>query len=262
MPLQVRDLGQVAGDGAGYYVPSHNFSFGVTSHGLVVTVAWGMIDATEARKLTEVWAATFSGPPRPTLLDITDLLAPDMDAFAAVRDLLEHRRDDRARVVERQAIVANAQYGAVFVEGYYAKFPPPYEVAVFRTRGDALAWLGHGCCAEEIAELDVARSEALLALRIWLATANLVTASIDVAAAATGMTARTLQRRLEEVGTTFQNELTRTQIMRAQRLMRETDRKLSDIALEIGCATPSVFSELFRKATGETPSQWRRRISQ
>lgn len=259
MPLEVRDLPRVDGDASGYYVPSDAFAFGVTSHGLVVTVGWGTIGARDAQELSEVWKATFAGPPRPTLLDVTRLLPPDSDAFAVVRDLLERHRDERARVVQRQAIVASADYSAVFLHGYFALFPPPYEVRDFRTRDEALAWLGHTCCAEEIAEMDGARSELLQRLRDWLATTDLVLASVDGAATAFGLTGRTLQRRLEEADTTFQSELTRAQIGRAQRLMRETDRKLSDIALEVGCATPSVFSDLFRKATGETPSQWRRR---
>lgn len=259
MPLEVRDLPRVDGEATGYFVPAHNFAFGVTTHGLVVTLAWGVIGAPEAHALSEVWKATFAGPPRPTLLDVTHLLAPDHDAFAKVRDLLEEHREARARVVKCQAIVANADYAAVFMRGYFAMFPPPYELRDFRTREEALAWLGHECCAEEIAELDGARSEVLLRLRQWLATTDLPSAALDTAAAAFGLTARTLQRRLEDVDTTFQSELTRAQIARAQRLMRETDRKLSDIALEIGCATPSVFSDLFRKVTGETPSQWRRR---
>lgn len=261
MALEVRDLPRVDGDACGYYVPSQSFAFGVTTHGLVVTLAWGVIGVSDARALSDVWAATFTGPPRPTLLDVTHLIAPDHDAFTTVRDLLEQHREARARVVQRQAIVASADYAAVFMRGYFAMFPPPYELRDFPTREEALAWLGHACCADEVAELDAARSAVLLQLRAWLATTELPSASLDGAAAAFGMTARTLQRRLEEAGAMFQSELRRAQVARAQRLMRETDRKLSDIALEIGCATPSVFSDLFRKATGETPSQWRRRIN-
>jgi AraC-like DNA-binding protein len=261
VPLEARGLARVDGDATGYYVASRNFAFGVTSHGVVVTVAWGVFDAAEARKLGEAWTATFTGPPRPTLIDVTHLLASDHDAFTTLRDVLEHRREERARVVQRQAIVANADYGAVFLRGYLAMFPPPYELRDFSSRDDALAWLQHSCCASEIAELDGSRSDELQRLRAWLETTDLASATIEVAAAAIGMTERTLQRRLEEVDATFQSELARVQIARAQRLMRETDRKLSDIALEVGCATPSVFSELFRKITGETPSQWRRRTS-
>ncbi len=261
MPLVVRDLGELNGDATGYFVPSRNFAFGVTTHGLVTTVAWGAFDATEARRLGDAWTVTFSGPPRETLIDVTHLVASDHDAFTTLRDVLEPRREDRARVVRRQAVVANADYGAIFLRGYLAMFPPPYELRDFPTRDAALAWLGHTCCSDEIAELDDARSEVLLRLRAWLERAPLDAATLEAAVEALGVTERTLQRRLVEANTTFVAELTRAQIARAQRLMRETQRKLSDIALEVGCATPSVFSELFRRVTGETPSQWRRRTS-
>jgi len=42
--------------------------------------------------------------------------------------------------------------------------------------------------------------------------------------------------------------------------MRDPVRKLSDVALDVGCATPSAFSDLYRRMTGESPSEWRRRV--
>jgi len=69
---------------------------------------------------------------------------------------------------------------------------------------------------------------------------------------------RTLQRRLAEAGTRFATELGRARVAKAQHLMRTTDLKLSAIALDIGCATQSSFSDLFRRITGRTPSEWRR----
>jgi len=83
--------------------------------------------------------------------------------------------------------------------------------------------------------------------------------ALDVAARALGVTGRTLQRHLAASNTRFTDEVARAQVARAQRLMLDPDAKLGAIALEIGCASASTFSELFRRVTGETPSQWRRR---
>jgi AraC-like DNA-binding protein len=242
-------------------VRSRCFAFGVTSHQLVVTVAWGSIDEAEALTLGGAWRKTFDGPTRDTLVDSTHLVMSDAGAFASLRDLLERHREERARVVRRQAVVMREDWSGVFVRGYLALYPPPYEMRAFADRGEALDWLGHRCCLPEIEELESARVDVLARLREWLEGARLEEATIERAVAELGVTSRTLQRRLLSAGTRFTAELARAQVARAQRLMRDPARKLSEIALEVGCASPSTFSDLFRRVTGETPSQWRRRHS-
>lgn len=259
MSLRPCELAEVDGAAKGFCVRSRSFAFGVTTHELVVTIAWGAFDVVEAQRIGQAWTATLGGPPRDTLIDVNHLVSSDRDAFTTLRDLLEPRRDERARVVRRQAIVAGGDYGGVFLRGYLAMFPPPYELREFTLRDAALAWLGHACCTDEIGELDMARNDLLLRLRTWLDTAELDHVTTELAARALAITERTLQRRLAQADSSFGAELARAQVARAKRLMLETDRKLSDIALEVGCATPSAFSGLFRRLTGETASEWRRR---
>jgi methylphosphotriester-DNA--protein-cysteine methyltransferase len=242
-------------------VRSRCFAFGLTSHELAVTVVWGSMDGEEAMALAEVWRSTFDGPPRDTIIDITHLAIADASAVEVMRGLLEHSREARARVVRRQAIVARDDYGGMFVRGYLATYPPPYEARWFQTYDDALAWLGHPCCREEIDDLDAAREDALARLRQWLDTTALGTATLEGAADELGITLRTLQRRLASAKTRFVAELGRARVSRAQRLMRDPERKIADIAIEVGCASASTFSELFTRITGEAPSEWRRRNS-
>jgi AraC-like DNA-binding protein len=243
-------------------VRSRCFAFGITSHEVVVTIAWGSFDEAEAAAVGEAWRKTFAGPPRDTLVDTTHLVMSDAGAFTSLRDLLERHRDDRARVVRRQAVVVREDWSGLFVRGYLAQYPPPYEMRSFSDRASALAWLGHPCCLEEIEELESARIDLLARLRDWLDGARLEEATIERAVAELSVTSRTLQRRLLAAGTRFTAELARAQVARAQRLMLEPGRKLADIALEVGCASPSTFSDLFRRVTGETPSQWRRRCAE
>lgn len=246
---------------SGYYTHSRCFAVGVTSHGLGVTVAWGAFDENEARLLTAAWRRTLDGPMRDSLVDVTGLVMSDAAAFATMRDMLESSRDARARAVRRQAIVASDNFGGLHVRGYLTLFPPPYELRDFADRGQALAWLGHTCCANDITEMEATREDLLARLRDWLDTSRLADASIDRAAVELHTTARTLQRRLSAAGTRFTAELARAQVARAQRLMRDPSYRLATIATEVGCATPSTFSDLFRRIIGETPSQWRRRLA-
>nr|WP_286202601.1 helix-turn-helix transcriptional regulator [Comamonas sp. JC664] len=74
-----------------------------------------------------------------------------------------------------------------------------------------------------------------------------------------GMSERTLQRRLKEADTSFQSELNAVQVRMAQTLLRESDMKLTAVAVEVGCASLQHFSSLFRKLVGESPSGWRDR---
>lgn len=243
-----------------HLVRSRAFAFAITGDGLAATLAWGSFDEEQAHALSAAWLATFTGPPRETLIDITHLVMSDDAAFGVFRDVLEKHRDERARAVRRQAIVMQDGYAASFVCGYLAQFPPPYELRMFHDRDAALAWLGHTTDRDALLELEQARHDLLARLRGWLDSATLAEATVETAAASLGVTARTLQRRLTELDTRFAMELAHAQVARAQRLMRTTDRKLSDVALEVGCATQSSFNDLFRRLTGEPPGQWRRRL--
>jgi AraC-like DNA-binding protein len=109
-------------------------------------------------------------------------------------------------------------------------------------------------CQRSIALAELAR------LRAWFEEVSLERATIEAAAAGLAVGPRTLQRRLSAAGTRFATELAHAKVARAQRLMRDPARRLSDVALEVGCATPSAFSDLYRRMTGESPSQWRRRV--
>lgn len=60
-------------------------------------------------------------------------------------------------------------------------------------------------------------------------------------------------------GCSFQQYVIERRVERAGRLMLSTDRSLSMIALDCGLADQAHLTRLFKRLTGETPSQWRRR---
>jgi len=82
-------------------------------------------------------------------------------------------------------------------------------------------------------------------------------ASIERAARELGLSTRSLQRRLRESGATFKSELDAARIRRAERLLSEPEAKITAVAHEVGCASSQSFSALFKRLTGETPSEWR-----
>ncbi len=59
-------------------------------------------------------------------------------------------------------------------------------------------------------------------------------------------------------GSTPMGYLARLRIERAKTLLRETDRKIIDIALDCGANSSQYFANTFKEATGMTPSEYRR----
>lgn len=63
----------------------------------------------------------------------------------------------------------------------------------------------------------------------------------------------------QTTGRSFIVYLTALRIERAKELLRSTDMRLSDIAMEIGYNEPNYFSHVFRKVEGITPKEYRAR---
>ena len=62
-----------------------------------------------------------------------------------------------------------------------------------------------------------------------------------------------------EKGVGLNNFITDCRIVKAQELLRATDLKGEDIALQLGFTTPTYFGRVFKKQTGFTPSAYRKR---
>jgi len=58
-------------------------------------------------------------------------------------------------------------------------------------------------------------------------------------------------------GETPHRYLQRRRVERSMFLLRETDRSVTDICLDVGFASLGTFSRMFRRIVGETPSAYR-----
>ncbi len=93
------------------------------------------------------------------------------------------------------------------------------------------------------------------ALRTLLLTGK---SSGDDLAQLLAMHRRTLNRRLQAAGTTFQKVLDEVRFQVARQLLTDSELALDDIAGALGYATVSTFMRSFRRHTGSTPGKWRR----
>jgi len=85
--------------------------------------------------------------------------------------------------------------------------------------------------------------------------------SVDFAAELAGLSRRTLQRRLDQVGVSYSNLVDRTRFEIATHLLSETDASSLEIAFEVGYEDPSHFARMFRRIAGCSPREYRRRHS-
>jgi len=76
-----------------------------------------------------------------------------------------------------------------------------------------------------------------------------------------GMHERTLGRRLQASGTTFQQLLDETRLDMAQQLLRDTRVPVARVAAALGYCDPTVFTRAFARWTGRTPSRFRAELA-
>lgn len=72
-----------------------------------------------------------------------------------------------------------------------------------------------------------------------------------------GVSERTLQRRLGELGRSFTDVVESFRREEAARLLRQPDLPLVEVATRLGYAEQTSFTRAFRKWTGSTPGAWR-----
>ena len=83
--------------------------------------------------------------------------------------------------------------------------------------------------------------------------------AIGKVAKSLGMSPRTMQRRLEELGTTYQEVLDDVRRRLARRLLTNTDLGMGEVAFVLGFEEVNSFSRAFHSWEGTTPARWRER---
>jgi AraC-like DNA-binding protein len=160
--------------------------------------------------------------------------------------------------------MASATLGGLFHEWVATRFP----AALFTDGAEAFRWLKRPRGDVERGLVDATLAQALgvppllRGLRDWLSAQlqeGAAPPSVLGAARSLGLSPRSLQRHLHEAGTRFRAEVDRARVRAAEGLLIDGDAKLEAIARQVGCASLSHFSTLFRRATGEAPSDFRQR---
>jgi AraC-like DNA-binding protein len=222
----------------------------------------GHVTQADVQRLIDVLKAEYRLrlPSYASLVDMRGLASVDADAFAAWAAFLDQHRREQRDHVQREAVVRpSGGLIASVLAGYLEVMTPLHPTIVTDSLSEALAWLGRPDALPIAEDMEaLASGDPLDALRATLAP-PFPFDTLDAAATHLGMSRRTLQRHLAAAGTTFQAELAAARVRAAQGLLMRTDHKLSAIAREVGFATQSHFTHVFRRVTGERPAEWRAR---
>lgn len=105
------------------------------------------------------------------------------------------------------------------------------------------------------------RNDVSVATRVCrvLETSHPFPCGLERVAAALCLSARTLKRRLQEEGTTYQTQVDRVRLQRAQSLLGSTTLSMAQIADALGYADAANFTRAFRRWMGTSPSAYRQR---
>jgi AraC-like DNA-binding protein len=220
---------------------------------------WGRPTKADLERIVPLLALELGSAPHASLVDVRHLEAVDPRAFAVLTRYLRANFTAFRTQVTRLALVRPPGLLGATVAGFFQVEGAPYPVRVFDDLPAASAWLRAHDLAAEIAAAVAeacAVSPVLMQLRRWL-DAHLDDATLARAAHAVSRAPRSLQRDLGIARTTFQRELDAARIRLAKRLLLESDSAVTEIAYDVGCASPQHFSTLFRRVTGKTPSAWR-----
>jgi AraC-like DNA-binding protein len=228
---------------------------------------WGRPDVEDVRELLGVceFALEPELVPYRWLVDNRGLELVEPATFAQFIEYTRRNRDVLGQKIVRQAQLRPEGFVGAVLSGFSRVARLPYPERVFGDVEEAIGWLAveREVGVDLLTELDTIRSQTsesnAVVARLRQELEGAGTVAIDEAARRLGRSTRSLQRALREAGTTYRVELEAFRVRRAQELLRRDERPLTWIAAEVGFSSAQHFATAYRRAVGETPSEWRMR---
>ena len=242
-----------------------SFAIWCASPELQGSILWGALDERAIRDMMAVGQFIHHRAIAPRRRSISDCRQLEHAAADVLLGFVTSARADVgswSHGLERQALIVPAGVGGILISGALPMTGIAHAMRVVHELDEALAFVEHPAAAAAhaaAASLVAARrgpSVLLSRLRAQLER-ELRATSIERSAAALGMSTRTLQRELHELGTSYSGELRRARIAVAEVLLVQTDRKIEAIAAQVGFGTASRMSASLRRERNVTASELR-----
>jgi AraC-like DNA-binding protein len=249
------------------FASGNNFLVWCTRPDLCGIAVWGRLSMAELAILTRIYDRSGHGgiaKPCDLVFDARRLEGFEPGVFETLERSTAARAGNLGHRLRRQALVRGSGLLAAALCGFYTVIEADLEVRVFTELAPALAWLGEPEL-ELCEQLEGQITEAVTGtsfvdrLRACLAMQGGRRPTIDDTARSLAVSSRSLQRRLQEAGTSYRAEVDRSRLLFAKQLLQETDLKIAAIAERIGSSTEANFISFFRRLTKTSPAEWRRR---
>jgi AraC-like DNA-binding protein len=259
-------------DPIGRFVAGRSFIVWVHSPRLAGSVYFDRTDERDIPALIAMYSLALHArfePPFDVLVDLSELTGFSAESFRHLGEHIELVGAFAPRIKRVSVVRPAGMIGATIAGLFYdLNLTGKFRCGLFTDRAEAFRWLDSpdGAAAEGALEAVLAEVRGtppvLRDLREWLAK-HLDDPQLGRAARALGHSERSLQRRLGELSTAFRAEVQRARVRAAEALLLDGDAKLAAIARQVGCSSPSQLAAMFRRATGETPGDFRaRRLAQ
>lgn len=235
----------------GRYFAGSTFAHFCADDALWGVVLWGRPTSDDMALLVRSLHIELTDVARPhrSIVDARRLDSVDVSAFAVLDGYVRDHQAELSEKVTELSLLRPAGMAGAVVAGFFEVLPKPYPVLLLESAPEEDLLMAVFSAASGAPPI-------VMSLRAVIGE-RLTSITIADASRALGMSERTLQRRLRSADTSFLDELNAARVRAAQRLLLDSDEPVTTVALEVGCATPQHFSTLFRKLTGESPSQWR-----
>jgi AraC-like DNA-binding protein len=198
------------------------------------------------------------------LMDCRAIERVDPEVLIGFTRLARERLPRWSPRIRAQAVVVPDGVAGILLAGALPLLGPAHPFRFVADLEAAFAFVDHHdvrAAYEDAAALAAAArgSSAVLGrLRAELAR-DLAGATVDAAAAALGLSARTLQRDLRAHGTSFTDELRRARVAAAAELLRLGDLKIDVIAARVGFGSSARLNAALRRELGLSASEIRGR---
>lgn len=268
--MQPASLDELSRDPVGKFVSGARFLHFCATPKLWGIVLWDRPSEADAMEVYRSLPFEMRAPavPHGAIIDASRMEGGEPAAFARVERFLVKFAAPLGEWILRLAMVRPSGLAGAIVAGAPQLMQFPFPVQIFADVPAALRWLAPVAELPMPAEalsavLAAAQAQAsgtpalLRDVRLWI-EANLRGPTLGDAASAFAMSDRSLQRRLSEASTTFQEELGQARVRVAQRMLEAGDVQLTEVAIAVGCASLQHFSALFKRVTGESPGAWRK----
>jgi AraC-like DNA-binding protein len=252
-------------DGAGRrYAVGRTFAFwqdGTRANG---TFMWGKPLEADIAQMETYWQLgedrRFAG--RAVFIDARDVDSIDALGFKRLLGYLLERSRRLDHTVGSMTMIHGGGLVGVVTAGLLNVVRPPYPFRAVSgdDSGEGYADAGVGDLFDDVEALrrklrhvpDVVRS-------VQGALQHQPNATASELARRLGLSSRTLQRRLEDAGTSLRTERRNLLVRQAEELLAATSLDLDAIAARTGLASASHLVTLFRRTHGTTPGEWRSR---